>query len=171
MKKHGISLVMILAHFNITAAVVNINTTTGGSFQFEIASQASILDCNGLKTFIANQSFSEIQFNSVNTNCTGIVLDGYFYSAPANMTINIYHASKIFIVNQFSMTNCLNGQGQLPSIGFDFIFSVGSSTIGITNIKYHENSSILEMDSQDGDVVCDGGIPYNADIIFKNGFE
>lgn len=174
MKKKTNKILYILLIFitNISlCSVIKIQSSTGTLFNLELSNDPSIVDCMGINSTLVNEPITTIDFNKSNQLCVKLVVDNYDYG---NMDFLLYHQSKLIVVNNLSLTNCITSTGAAPSIGFGFILSAGSAVLGVNQIKLHENSWALEINSVDGDIVCDGGTPIDLNSppeIFKNGFE
>ncbi|MFK5880145.1 MAG: hypothetical protein QM478_11710 [Flavobacteriaceae bacterium] len=164
-------IILVLITNYSFASLIKIQSSTGTLFNLQLSNDPSIVDCMGINSTLINEPITSININKSNQLCVKLVIDNYDYG---NMDFLLYHQSKLIVVNNLSLTNCLTSTGATPAIGFGFILSAGSAVLGISQIKIHENLWVLEINSVDGDIVCDGGVPIDlnsAPLIFKNGFE
>ena len=164
-----IILLIIFTYTNSNSADLILNSIDGSNFEFELSSTPSVINCSGLITNINDESINDINFSTPTLLCPGLSIDGYKYKGQ--LSISIYHQSRLVIVNGIQINNCLNSLGNPPTIGFGFILSIGGTTTGIQHIKLNNYTQVLEINTSDGDVICDGAIVYNPDVLFKNSFE
>lgn len=169
--------VMIVLAFNTKASNLFINQS-----QLQISETPTRIDCGFISVVgqesnqccIGNtcQNLTSIQLNHPvnNTSCPKIAIDNHIYDV--NGPIDIHHDLRIYIAQPVGVTNCRNGNGQDPTLGTGFLTVLNIETIGVENSYFDVDNWILNINSIDGDVVCDGGMIYdNPDIIYLNSFE
>lgn len=172
-----LAYLLVVCSFSAGAADLNINSST-----VTISDTPSRMGCDGLTVSTQETTSCCIgntcnNLNSINllaqdnqTTCPRLVIDGYVYDLSA--PIDIHHGLLLFITQSGSLANCTNGSGGSPTLGSGFLAVINADTLGVQSASIDVDEWVLQIQSVDGDVICDGGTLYDKpDLIFRNSFE
>lgn len=164
-----LTVVILIISFNVLASDVIFTSSDNITLSYEISTTESNINCNGIDVNVTDPTVSHIKFISSSQLCPRVLIDNLVYEG--DITVRVFHVNKLIVIEDLIISNCVNGEGNPPTIGFNFIMSAGTLTSGVSKIEVDESQWIIKITTLDENVVCDGGVPPISDVIFKTGFE
>jgi len=113
---------------------------------------------------------SNRNFENPTNKCPVIVLDGYKHTVSGDL--QIIHDAKL-IQAATNISNCRRPDNSFPTAnGFNELnIATNNVFFGVAQLQLNVSEWAVYITSTDGDLICDGGVVYTNDLIFKNGLE